>query len=158
MHRISSVLAARYPHGTRSRRVARTFSPSPALFRKIPVQQGIRADSHGRVHGAHLSEAQRFDWLGVQVVHMRHVGKRTNVMLFPPRSHRGAGISALSRGLTYPDRLVTVRIRRDPPPACDPSACSPVARTAFHVICAAVTHIRRLTTFTAAQVTWSDEP
>ncbi|MDW9225698.1 hypothetical protein C7S15_0232 [Burkholderia cepacia] len=68
------------------------------------------------MHGAHLSDAQQFDWLGVQVVHMRHVGKRTNVMHIPPRSHRGAGIFALSRGLTYPDRLVTVRIRRDPPP------------------------------------------
>lgn len=77
MHRVSSALAARYPQGIPSRRIVRARSTSPALFRKIPVRQGVRADSHGRMQGAHLSDAQRFDWLGMRVVHIRAVDTRT---------------------------------------------------------------------------------
>jgi hypothetical protein len=77
MHRVSSALAARYPPDIPSLRIARRRPTSPALFRKIPVRQGVRADSHGRMQGAHLFDAQRFDWLGVRVVHIRAVDTRT---------------------------------------------------------------------------------
>ncbi len=77
MHRSSSALTSRYPQGIQSRRIARKLSASSALFRRDPARQGVRADSRGRMQGAYLFDAQRFDWLGVRVVHMWTVDKRT---------------------------------------------------------------------------------
>lgn len=73
VHRLSSTLASRYPHGIQARRIAQKLSASSAMVWQSPARQGTQADSCDRMQGAHRFNAQRFDWLACGLSTCGHV-------------------------------------------------------------------------------------
>ncbi|VWD20595.1 hypothetical protein BLA18110_05384 [Burkholderia lata] len=73
VHRLSSTLDSRYPHGIQARRIVQKLFASSAIARQSPARQGTQADSCDRVLGAHRFNAQRFDWLACGLSTCDHV-------------------------------------------------------------------------------------
>lgn len=121
MHRLSSSLVPRYPQDIQTHGDAR--EPN-RIARSIPAKprQTRHSGRYARSKAEHSPvKCTEIRLVGVRVVHM----PSRNAWIFRPRSRRGKhAIDSLpsNRSFTYPGWLVSIRISRNPHPACDSDA------------------------------------
>ncbi|VWC04832.1 hypothetical protein BLA15945_05092 [Burkholderia lata] len=135
VHRLSSTLDSRYPHGIQARRIARKLSASSAIARQSPARQGTQADSCDRVLGAHRFNAQRFDWLACGLSTCDHVVRCACGHVVAPATFRSVACSCARIRSSLSDiawiraRLAILTHAHQPDAQRAESFCTPVIHT-----------------------------